>query len=145
MVQADVDDLAPEYAPAALDALLAAGAVDAVLLPVAMKKGRAGQRLEALVPASRLQEVVETLLRATPTVGVRHWPVERPALPRREETVDWRGHAIRVKVVSLPGGGERAKPEYEDVAAAARALGMAPHEVRRALETELPPFRDGRV
>ncbi|MEX0890692.1 MAG: nickel pincer cofactor biosynthesis protein LarC [Gemmatimonadota bacterium] len=145
LVQADVDDLAPEYAPAALDALLAAGALDAVLLPVAMKKGRAGQRVEALAPASRLQEVLEAALSATPTLGVRYWPVQRPALPRREEEVTWRGHRIRLKVVALPGGGTRAKPEFEDVAAAGRALGMAPHAVRQALERELPHFRDGSV
>lgn len=142
LLQADVDDLAPEYAPAALDALLGAGALDAVLLALGMKKGRAGQRLEALVPAARLQEVMETALTATPTLGVRYWPVQRPALPRREEEVTWRGQRIRLKVVALPGGGSRAKPEFDDVAAAARALGRPPHEVRSALERELPHFRD---
>jgi uncharacterized protein (DUF111 family) len=68
--------------------------------------------------------------------------VQRPALPRREEVATWRGQRIRLKVVALPGGGTRAKPEFDDVAAAGRALGMAPHAVRQALERELPQFRD---
>ncbi|HSL70583.1 MAG TPA: hypothetical protein VK864_10105, partial [Longimicrobiales bacterium] len=55
---------------------------------------------------------------------------------RREETVQWQGHSFRVKRVTLPGGGERTKPEHEDVARAAQALGLSALEVRRAVELE---------
>lgn len=134
LVQCDVDDLAPEYAAAAQDALIAAGALDAVLLQVAMKKGRPGLRIEALCPGARLQDVIDAMLRSTSTIGVRHWPVSRPALPRSEETLEFRGQTIRVKRVMLPGGAERTKPEYEDVVRAAAALGIPPFELRRALE-----------
>jgi len=49
------------------------------------------------------------------------------------ETVTWRGQEIRVKRSALPGGGERAKPEFDDVARAAAALGVTPLEAYRAL------------
>src|SRR5690606_36327244 len=119
VVQADVDDLVPEYAPTAQEALLEAGAVDAVYQPPGMKKGRTGFRFEALVPESGLDPVLEALFRSTSTIGARYWPVARPALSREEEVVEWRGERIRRKRVELPGGGERVKPEFEDVARAA--------------------------
>ena len=49
-----------------------------------------------------------------------------------------RGHRIRLKHVRLPDGTQRSKPEYEDVARAARAEGIAPLEVRAALERRGP-------
>jgi uncharacterized protein (DUF111 family) len=62
--------------------------------------------------------------------------VEREALARREERVEWRGQSVRVKRSLLPGGGERAKPEFEDVVRAAGALGMTPLAVFRAMIAE---------
>lgn len=138
LVQADMDDLPPEYVPPAQDALLAAGAADAVVVTIGMKKGRPGVRVEALVPEPRLESVLEALFRTTSTIGARYWPVVRPALARQEETVEWRGQRVRRKRVRLPDGGERVKPEYEDVVRAARALGLTPYEVRVALEGDAP-------
>ena len=139
LLQADVDDLAPEYAAPALEAVLEAGALDAVLLPLAMKKGRPGLRLEVITPAARLDAVAAAMLRHTTTLGVRFWPLQRIVLERNEQVVEWRGQRIRRKMVRLPDGTSRAKPEYEDVLRAARALGLPALEVRAAVEAELPP------
>jgi uncharacterized protein (DUF111 family) len=49
------------------------------------------------------------------------------------EAVQWRGQEVRVKRSRLPGGGERAKPEFEDVARAAERLGMTPLAAYRAM------------
>jgi uncharacterized protein (TIGR00299 family) protein len=136
MVQADLDDLAPEYAPPAQEALLEAGALDAVVLTAGMKKGRPGLRLEALVPAGSLDAVLDALFQSTPTIGARFWPVERVVLERGEEVIEWQGQQVRRKRVRLPGGEERSKPEFEDVVRAARALGLAPYQVRTALERD---------
>lgn len=138
LVQSDIDDLAPEYAAPAQEALLRAGALDVVLIQIGMKKGRPGLRVEALVPASALPAVSSALFRATPSIGLRYFPVMRPALPRTEEEIEWRGQRIRRKRVTLPGGDVRAKPEYDDVVRAAAALGLTPFEVRSAIEREAP-------
>jgi pyridinium-3,5-bisthiocarboxylic acid mononucleotide nickel chelatase len=136
MVQADIDDLAGEYVAATRDDLVEAGALDVVLTRTDMKKGRPGIRLEALVPAPSLTGVVDVLFIGTRTIGVRYWEVNRTVLDREEEVVEWRGQRIRRKRVRLPNGGTRAKPEFEDVVAAARVLGIAPHEVRSKLDDE---------
>jgi pyridinium-3,5-bisthiocarboxylic acid mononucleotide nickel chelatase len=133
IVQTDVDDLSPELVPAALDACLAAGALDATTQAVGMKKGRPAVRFEALVPPALLDAVLAALFRTTTTIGARYWPVERPSLVRREEIVDFRGHPIRLKTVELPGGGTRAKPDHDDVARAAQALGITHLEAVQAL------------
>jgi pyridinium-3,5-bisthiocarboxylic acid mononucleotide nickel chelatase len=134
MVQADVDDLAGEYVAATRDGLMEAGALDVVMTRVDMKKGRPGVRVEALVPAAALSGLVDALFIGTRTIGVRYWEVHRTVLDREEEVVEWRGQRIRRKRVRLPDGGTRAKPEYDDVVAAARVLGLAPYEVRAKLE-----------
>jgi uncharacterized protein (TIGR00299 family) protein len=133
LVQCDVDDLSPEYVPPLIDAVLKAGALDCTAAPLLMKKGRPGVRVEALAAADRLDAVRGALFGAGTSIGVRFWPVRRETLPRRTETVEWRGQQVRVKRSRLPGGGERAKPEFEDVAAAAERLGMTPLAAYRAM------------
>ncbi len=137
MVQADMDDMLPEYAAAVQQAVLEAGARDAVVLQVGMKKGRPGLRLEMLVERPRLDGVERALFAGSSTIGVRRWPVERSMLARREDAVQWRGQRIRLKRVRLPDGTERSKPEYDDVERAARVLGIAPYEARLAFDREI--------
>jgi pyridinium-3,5-bisthiocarboxylic acid mononucleotide nickel chelatase len=134
LIQADIDDLAPEYVAAARDSLTDAGALDVTLTRGDMKKGRPGVRIEVLAPESSLSDVVDGMFVGTRTIGVRYWEVDRTVLDRAEEVVEWRGHRIRHKVVRLPDGTTRSKPEYEDVIATAKALGLAPHEVRTKLD-----------
>ena len=133
LLQSDVDDLPPEYVPALLDELLRAGALDATATPLLMKKGRPGVRVEALLPPAARAAVEAAFFQASPTLGVRGWAVQREALPRQDETVEWRGQSIRLKRSQLPGGGERVKPEYQDVARAAASLGVPAYAVFRAL------------
>jgi pyridinium-3,5-bisthiocarboxylic acid mononucleotide nickel chelatase len=135
LVQADLDDMTPEYAAAAQEALLAVGAADAVVAHVAMKKGRPGVRIEVLAPADRLHEIEATLFATTTTIGIRRWPVQRTVLERSTSETEWRGQKIRWKTVRLPDGSTRSKPEFDDVAAAARTLGTTPFAVRSALES----------
>jgi pyridinium-3,5-bisthiocarboxylic acid mononucleotide nickel chelatase len=134
LLQADIDDLTPEYAAAAQDALLRGGALDALLLPATMKKGRPGFRLEVLTTGTRLHDMELLLFRTTSTIGTRRWPVQRTILQRDMLERMWRGQRIRWKRVSMPDGTWRDKPEYDDVAAAASALGISPYEVRLALD-----------
>ncbi|CAN5169098.1 nickel pincer cofactor biosynthesis protein LarC [soil metagenome] len=135
LLQTDIDDLEPEFVPPLLDAMLAAGALDASATPLLMKKGRPGVRIEALVERSRAGAVHTALYSGSSSIGVRSWSVDREALPRSRETVRWRGHEIRVKRSLFPGGA-RAKPEFEDVARAAVALGMTPYQAYRAMRAE---------
>ena len=143
ILQADMDDLVPEYVPALVESVLAAGALDCTVVPIQMKKGRPALRVEALAEAGANESVRAALFRGSTTIGVRWWRVEREALARREERVEWRGQSVRVKRSLLPGGGERAKPEFEDVVRAAGVLGMTPLAVFRAMIADGVAAEDG--
>lgn len=132
----DIDDLSPEYVEPLRQAVLAAGALDVQTWPVQMKKGRTGFRCEIVVEEPLVEAVTAALFRHSTTTGVRRARVERVTLPRRQVTVHLSGEIqVRVKVLETPTGAPpRVKPEYDDVLAAAQALGQAPLEVARAAQ-----------
>ncbi|MGZ8377254.1 MAG: nickel pincer cofactor biosynthesis protein LarC [Gemmatirosa sp.] len=129
LLAADVDDMSGEYLAAAADALRAAGALDVVLLPTVMKKGRPGTRLEVLATPELAPQVEARIFADTTTIGVRWSRVARRALPRAQHEIDVDGHRVRVKISRTPDGRARVKPEFEDVAAAAAASGRSAVEV----------------
>jgi pyridinium-3,5-bisthiocarboxylic acid mononucleotide nickel chelatase len=122
-LSADIDDMAPEYLAAVADALRAAGALDVVLVPVTMKKGRPGTRIDVLARPVTAPTLEDQLLSDSTTIGVRRTRLERRALPRDQRLVDVLGHEVTLKVVSLPDGRRRVKPEFDDVQRVALATG----------------------
>ncbi len=137
LLATDVDDMSPEYVEPLRQALMTAGALDVQTWPVQMKKGRQGFRVEVITPEPLADAVTAELFRHSTTAGVRRWVAERVTLPRHQVTVRLDGVAVRVKVLEQAGGGGvRVKPEYEDVLAAARALGKPPIDVARAVERD---------
>ena len=129
MLATDIDDMAGEYLGALADSLRARGALDVVLLASTMKKGRPGVRVEVLARPADAAGLETALLTESTSIGVRRIVVERRALPRRLGAVEVLGQRIGVKLVTLPDGETRAKPEFDDVLAAARATGRPPHEL----------------
>lgn len=137
LLATDVDDMSPEYVDPLRQALIAAGALDVQTWPVQMKKGRQGFRVEVMAPEPLAEAVTAELFRHSTTAGVRRWVAERATLPRSLMTVRLDGQAVRVKVLEQAGGGGvRVKPEYDDVLAAAKALGKPPIDVARAVERD---------
>jgi len=134
LLATDVDDMSPEYVEPLRQALVSAGALDVQTWPVQMKKGRSGFRVEVMAPEALADAVTAELFRHSTTAGVRRWFAERATLPRHQLTVRLDGVAVRVKV--LDGGTVRVKPEYDDVLAAAKALGRPPIDVARAVERD---------
>jgi len=140
LLATDVDDMSPEYVEPLRQALVSAGALDVQTWPVQMKKGRSGFRVEVMAPEELAEGVTAALFRHSTTAGIRRWVAERATLPRRQVTVQLSPEvAVRVKVLEQPDAGEggvRLKPEYDDVLAAARALGRPPLEIARAAERD---------
>ncbi len=123
LLATDIDDMDGESLSALADVLREEGALDVVLLATQMKKGRPGARVEALSTAALADRIENAIFRHGSSIGVRRSFVERHALLRDERTVLLHGEAIRIKRVALPGGGSRAKPEFDDVRRLATRLG----------------------
>ena len=134
-LEANLDDLSPQLLAVALQALLDAGARDAWIAPVLMKKGRPGQVLCALAGQSARAAVEAAFFRETTTLGVRAFRAERTVLERRFAEVPTRYGPVRIKLGLLGGSELTATPEFEDCAAAARAHGVSVREVIAAAIT----------
>ena len=123
VLAANVDDLDPRVWPGVLAALLAAGASDAWLTPILMKKGRPAHTLSALASPHAVDAVRRVMFTESSTIGVREHRVGKRALDRETRTVRVDGAEVRVKVAMLDGRVVNVSPEYDDVATAAVALG----------------------
>ena len=123
VIAANVDDLDPRVWPHVLEALLAAGADDAWLTPILMKKGRPAHTVSALVTGEQAPAIRAVLLRETTTLGVRETAVTKTALNREFVSVEVDGQSIAVKLGRDANGDLlNAMPEWDDVVRAAAAL-----------------------
>ena len=122
VIEANVDDLDPRLWPDVIAALLDAGASDAWLTPILMKKGRPAHTLHVLVGSDAAERVRREVFRQTSTIGVREQTFAKHALDREFVEVTVEGHRVAVKLARLAGELMNIQPEYADVAAAARAL-----------------------
>lgn len=135
VLEANLDDLTPQLLAVALEAALSAGAADAWIAPLTMKKGRPGHLLGALAAQGARAAVEAALLRETSTLGLRATRVERTVLERTWVMVETRYGAIRMKVGRLAGRELNAAPEFDDCKQAAEKAGVAVKEVIAAAVT----------
>jgi uncharacterized protein (DUF111 family) len=124
LLESTVDDVTGELLGYLVTRLLAAGAADAWLTPIVMKKGRPAHTISVLVHPGLAAVCERIVLAETGSLGLRRSRVERLALARHTSAVEIDGHPIRIK--HGPWG---IKPEHDDVAAAAAALGRPLREV----------------
>ena len=116
----NIDDMTGEALAYAAQRLLAEGALDVYAVPGTMKKGRPGHVLTALCEPGKEGELARAILRHTTTNGLRVRRCGKYFLTPGSRTVDTPWGAVRVKTAE--GFGVcHIKPEYEDVAALARA------------------------
>jgi pyridinium-3,5-bisthiocarboxylic acid mononucleotide nickel chelatase len=132
VLEANVDDLDLRLWPGVLDALFAAGASDAWLTPILMKKGRPAHTLSALCRPEAVADVQAAVFAATSTIGLRVVPVGKVALERASASVEVLGGRVGVKVAVADGRVVNVSVEYEDVAALAGATGVPVKEALRA-------------
>ena len=123
VVEANIDDMNPELCEPLLEALFAAGAVDAWFTPIVMKKSRPALTVAALCAPAARDAVAAALLRESTTIGVRFSTRERHVLPRRLVEVDTPWGKVPVKVAG-DGDAANAAPEYEICRNLAAAAGV---------------------
>jgi uncharacterized protein (TIGR00299 family) protein len=135
VVETNIDDMNPQIYPYLIDRLLEAGAHDAYLVSIIMKKGRPGILLSVMVGKSRLDAVIRIIYTETSTIGLRIQEIGRRKLARREVEMKTQFGIVKGKAV-LRDGVEMLAPEFEECKRIARERGMSLLDVQQALQRE---------
>jgi pyridinium-3,5-bisthiocarboxylic acid mononucleotide nickel chelatase len=126
LIEANVDDLDPRLWPGVLTSLIRAGAADAWLVPIIMKKGRPAHTVSVLARADRAAALRLMLLALTSTIGVRETTVSKMALPRGWVNVTVADRDLSIKIAHHRGSIWQVTPEFDDLERASIELGVSP-------------------
>jgi uncharacterized protein (TIGR00299 family) protein len=129
LLETNLDDLNPELYGYVLERLFEAGAQDAWLTPIVMKKGRPAITISVLCSPTRQEAIRQVLFRETGTLGIRGTIVQKQALEREWVEVRTAHGNVRVKIGRLEEVAVSVSPEYEDCAAVARVAGVPVRDV----------------
>jgi uncharacterized protein (TIGR00299 family) protein len=129
MLETNLDDATGEQLGFAVAAALEAGAFDAWVSPVTMKKGRPGHVFHVLTDTVHVDALRREMERTTGTLGVRATAVQRWPVARTMGEVVLDGIPVRMKVTA-----GRAKPEFDDVVLVAAKTGAPLHDVSSRAE-----------
>jgi uncharacterized protein (DUF111 family) len=132
VIETALDDLSPQIIAHVAEAALAKGALDVMLTPVMMKKGRPGTLLTVLCNETESAALQRLILTETSTLGIRIRQDRRALLERSHATVQTPFGDIRIKRGALAGEELNAAPEFEDCKAAALAHSVPVKQVQQA-------------
>lgn len=114
MIEANIDDMNPEFYDHVMGRLFALGAMDVFLTPIHMKKNRPAVMLSVLLERGRVNEALAVIFSETTTLGTRLYEVERRKLIREQVMVETAYGQVTVKVGRVGGEILNISPEYED-------------------------------
>jgi uncharacterized protein (TIGR00299 family) protein len=119
VIEANIDDASPQLIGYAMELMLAAGALDAIVLPAQMKKGRPGVLVQVITDPEKCDELMAILFRETTTLGIRFHIAERRVQSRQWIEVSTPHGVVRVKA-----GEQGFAPEYDDARKIAELSGI---------------------
>lgn len=128
-LETNLDDLPGEVVGYTTNKLIEAGALDAYVTPILMKKNRPGVLISILCDEERIPALEEILFRETTTLGIRRYPVSRHKLKRKAVEVETQFGLLKGKLGWIEGRPPAFSPEYDDCARLAVAHDVAIREV----------------
>jgi uncharacterized protein (TIGR00299 family) protein len=132
VVEANIDDMNPQWYEHVIERLFDVGALDVFLTPIQMKRNRPAVTLGLLVGEAELEAALGVLFSETTTIGVRMHAVERRKLDREEAVVETAFGPVRIKTAKWEGRVMNASPEYRDCLRIAEEKGVPLKEVYQA-------------
>jgi uncharacterized protein (TIGR00299 family) protein len=136
VLETNIDDMAPNLLASLPQLMLDAGALEAFITPVVMKKGRSAHLVTVICDPGQAEALAGRLVRETSTLGVRVREERRLVAGRRIERMESSLGAVDVKLKIVDGHVIDATPEYEDVRALAAAAGIPLPDAHRQVATE---------
>lgn len=114
VLETNIDDMNPELYPHIIEQVIKAGALDAFVIPIIMKKGRTGCLLTVLTTYDLCNLIQCIIFQETNTFGIRHYKVQRDILERRQLTVNTSYGNVPVKIGMLKNVIMSVSPEFEE-------------------------------
>ncbi len=114
ILETALDDSTPQLLAYVTEQALKLGALDVMLTPLLMKKGRPGTLLTVLCESGDTPVFERLLLRETTTLGIRIRQDRRSCLDRAHVAVSTPYGEVRIKTGSLGNEILNANPEFED-------------------------------
>ncbi|HVN82216.1 MAG TPA: LarC family nickel insertion protein, partial [Terriglobia bacterium] len=114
LIEANIDDMNPQFYGYLQEKMLGLGALDFFTAPVQMKKNRPGTLLTVVVPRELLNTICGVLFEETTTLGVRYYEAGRMVLEREVEAFETEWGTVWGKLSKLEGRIVNFAPEYED-------------------------------
>jgi hypothetical protein len=139
MLETNLDRISSENLGGLLDNLISAGALDAFVIPIMMKKNRPGHLLSVLCEPDKKDRLAKIIFGSGNTLGLRVSSNSRLKLPRRQITTPTSGGDVSVKVAELDGR-RLIFPEYDDMVKAMKKTSLSYDdiyfEIQRAIRKE---------
>lgn len=129
----NIDNATGEELGHAISKFMAAGALDACLIPILMKKGRPGHQLQVLAEQAKAAMIENMIFSLLPTIGVRRCSVDRSTLQRECEEADSNFGRIRVKKITKPDGETVTEPEFDEIIRIAEEQNCAPRKIKQRI------------
>ncbi|MBU1616230.1 MAG: nickel pincer cofactor biosynthesis protein LarC [Candidatus Margulisbacteria bacterium] len=114
-IETNIDDMGIKTLNKAIAALMKAGALDAFIEPILMKKERNANKLTLLCRPEKKDQLLALLFKLTTTLGVRMFLVSREVLKRKFVSVSTKYGKVKLKLGLLEGKVMTAAPEYENL------------------------------
>ncbi len=147
IIEANIDDMNPEFYGFVEERLYEAGALDVFTTPIIMKKGRPAMKLTVLADKTREHDVLDIIFRETTSIGIRKFKVEKIMLKRDFLTLTTRYGNVRIKNSYYEGEMVKYKAEYEDCKRMAREnnvpIACIYREIYKQMDRDLYGKREG--
>jgi len=114
-IETNIDDMDPKLYDNAIKTIMKAGALDAYIIPIRMKKKRSAITLSALTTLENKDKVLEAIFNKTTTLGVRIYLVKRKKLKREIRKIRTKFGQIGIKIGKAGKEIKTIVPEYEDL------------------------------
>ncbi|MBE9503042.1 MAG: nickel pincer cofactor biosynthesis protein LarC [Proteobacteria bacterium] len=142
VMETAIDDMNPQFFENMVEGLFSGGALDVVLIPVYMKKGRPGTLLQVIASPEKQQQVARVIFSGSTSIGIRSYRVDRMKLKRGEEMISTSLGEVRVKTIEMEKGKVELRPEYDDLKKLAKLKGMSMREVNSIIQQTLLSKRE---
>ena len=137
VIEFNVDDMNPQHVPYLLEKILEAGASDAFVTPIIMKKGRPGYLFTITCYGFKEEKILDVIFSESTTIGVRKTKTEGVKLERKIYRLHSSFGDIQVKEITMPSGEKKIVPEYDECKRIAEREKISLKEVQESLLREL--------